>query len=301
MARPNETIDHRTTLEGGPRTAARTGRGVQRIVRGVPTTDGAGVKLTRILGTPDLPRLDPFLMLDEFRSDDPKNYAAGFPAHPHRGFETFSYMLAGNFRHEDNHGGRGLLGPGGGQWMTAGRGIIHSEMPEQTDGLAWGFQLWLNLPASEKMRDPGYQDVRAEAIPTVSLPGGRVRLVAGRLGDVTGPVGARSTEPIYMELQLDGAMVVPLPPGHAAFVYAFEGDVRIGEGDAARRVRRGELAVLTRTGEEQVRVASEGGGARALLVAGKPIGEPVVQYGPFVMNSVQEIQEAIEDFQAGKF
>lgn len=301
MARPNEIRDTSTTLTSGTHGTASTSRGVQRIVSGMPTSDGAGVKLTRLMGTPDLPRLDPFLMLDEFRSDDPKNYAAGFPAHPHRGFETFTYMLAGSFRHEDNHGGRGLLGPGGGQWMTAGRGIVHSEMPEQTEGLAWGFQLWLNLPASEKMRAPGYQDVQADVIPTVTLDGGKVRLVSGRLGEVNGPIGPRSTEPVFMELQLDGQVAIPLPPDHAGFVYAFDGDVRIGEGETARRVRRGELAVLTRTGASQVLVASEAGPARALLVAGKPIGEPVVQYGPFVMNSVHEIQEAVEDFQAGKF
>lgn len=283
-----------------------TSRSVLRTVRGTPTSDGAGVKLTRVLGTSELRRVDPFLMLDEFRSDDPNDYVAGFPSHPHRGFETFTYMLAGKFRHKDNHGGEGLLDAGGGQWMTAGRGIVHSEMPEQEAGLVWGFQLWINLPAAEKMRDPGYQDVQSKDIPTVNLEGGaRVRVVAGRIGEVRGPIPARTTEPVFFDVELGASgengrsSDVPLPKDHAAFVYAFEGDVLIGDAGAQRKISRGELAVLSEG--ESVRMASAGGRSRALVVAGKPIGEPVVQYGPFVMNEPQELERAVRDYQAGRF
>lgn len=283
-------------------TVLPTTRSVQRTVRGIPTSDGAGVKLTRVLGTSELRRVDPFLMLDEFRSDEPSDYLAGFPNHPHRGFETFTYMLAGKFRHRDNHGGEGLLDAGGGQWMTAGRGIVHSEMPEQEEGLVWGFQLWINLPAAEKMRAPGYLDVKAQDIPRVKLDGGaEVRVVAGRIGDVVGPIPARTTEPVFFDVSVSdgGASSVPLPPKHAAFLYVFDGELLVGDAGRERKVSRGELAVL---GEgEQVRVASSGKAGRAILVAGKPIGEPIVQYGPFVMNKPEELEQAVRDFQAGRF
>ena len=276
-----------------------TERTVERSVRGMKTSDGAGVKLTRVIGTPLVRRIDPFLMLDEFRSDEPTDYLAGFPDHPHRGFETITYMIAGRFRHKDNKGHEGLLETGGAQWMTAGRGIIHSEMPEQKEGLVAGFQLWLNLPAKDKMCAPSYKDVQAGEIPKVDLGGGaEARVLAGRVGEVVGPIAARDTDPMYIDLVLpEGtSATLPIPKGHAAFLYPFEGSLTVGPG---RALGRGELGVLT-DGDE-VRVAAHGGPARALLVAGKPIGEPVAQHGPFVMNTVEELQQAVEDLHAGRF
>lgn len=277
----------------------KTQRTIERSVRGMKTSDGAGVKLTRVIGTPVLRRVDPFLMLDEFRSDEPTDYLAGFPDHPHRGFETITYMIAGRFRHKDNHGHEGLLETGGAQWMTAGRGIVHSEMPEQKEGLVAGFQLWLNLPRKDKMCEPGYRDVQAGEIPRADLGGGaEARVLAGRVGDVVGPIAGRETEPLYVDLVLPAgsAGVVPIPKGHAAFLYPFEGDVVVGED---RTVARGELGVLT-DGEE-VRIAAKSGAARVLLVAGKPLNEPVVQYGPFVMSTTEEVEQAMTDYQAGNF
>ncbi len=282
-----------------------TPRSVVRTVFGMPTNDGAGVKLTRVIGTPHLRGVDPFLMLDEFRSDEPQDYLAGFPSHPHRGFETFTYMLAGRFRHRDNKGNEGLLEAGGGQWMTAGRGIVHSEMPEQKEGLVWGFQLWLNLPAKDKMRAPGYRDLQAADIPTATLDGGvHVRVVAGRVGEVTGPISIgddRATEPLFFEVVIpeNGYVTLPLPTSHAVFVYPFEGETSIGEGASAKALARGELAIL---GDgDTVRIASRNGPARAIVVGGKPLREPVVQYGPFVMNTEAEVRKALRDFQLGQF
>ena len=278
------------------------GRVVVKSVRGMATSDGAGVKLTRIIGTPLLRRVDPFLMLDEFRSDEPQDYLAGFPAHPHRGFETFTYMLAGNFRHKDNKGHEGLLGAGGGQWMTAGRGIVHSEMPEQKEGLVWGFQLWINLPASEKMKPADYRDLQAADIPVAELPGGATaRVVAGRVGDVVGPIAERATAPLFVEVGLPagGEAIIPVPRGHEGFVYPFEGGVTVGVPGNERTLARGELAVL---GEgDQVHLRSTGTAARALVVAGKPLNEPIAQHGPFVMNTTEQLQQAIRDFQSGDF
>jgi redox-sensitive bicupin YhaK (pirin superfamily) len=266
------------------------------------TSDGAGVKLTRVIGSPHVKNVGPFLMLDEFRSDEPQDYLAGFPDHPHRGFETFTYMLAGKFRHRDNKGHEGVLGPGGGQWMTAGRGIVHSEMPEQEAGLVWGFQLWINLPASEKMKPAEYRDLQPGDIPTAALPGGATaRVVSGRVGDTVGPIAARATAPLFVEVQLPegGEATIPVPLGHEGFVYPFEGGVSVGAPGSERVLARGEIAVL---GEgEQVRLRSTGEAARALVVAGKPLNEPVVQYGPFVMNTPAQIQQAIRDFQRGDF
>jgi redox-sensitive bicupin YhaK (pirin superfamily) len=278
------------------------GRIVTKSVRGMATSDGAGVKLTRVIGTPLLRRIDPFLMLDEFRSDEPQDYLAGFPAHPHRGFETFTYMLAGNFRHKDNKGHEGLLGAGGGQWMTAGRGIVHSEMPEQKEGLVWGFQLWINLPASEKMKPAAYRDLQPADIPIAQLPGGATaRVVAGRVGDVVGPIAARATEPVFVEVVVPagGDAIIPVPRGHEGFVYPFEGSISVGVPGNERVLARGELAVL---GEgDHVHLRSVGAAARALVVAGKPLNEPIVQQGPFVMNTSEQIQQAIRDFQNGEF
>jgi quercetin 2,3-dioxygenase len=279
-------------------------RSIDMSVRGVPTSDGAGVKLTRVLGTPRLRRLDPFLMLDEFRSDEPQDYLAGFPDHPHRGFETVTYMIAGRFRHRDNKGHEGILAAGGAQWMTAGRGIVHSEMPEQEEGLVHGFQLWLNLPHRDKMCEPGYRDVQAEDIPRADLGGGAVaRVLAGKVGSVKGPIEARATEPVYLDVEIPaGAEAnIPLPEGHEGFVYPFEGDVVAGRPAQERTLKRGGLGVLTH-GAGGIRLrATEGAAARALVVAGKPIGEPVVQYGPFVMTTPEELEQAVRDFQAGKF
>ena len=281
---------------------AQASRSIIKSVRGMPTSDGAGVKLTRVIGTPFLRNVAPFLMLDEFRSDEPQDYLAGFPDHPHRGFETFTYMLAGRFRHRDNKGHEGVLGAGGGQWMTAGRGIVHSEMPEQQEGLVWGFQLWINLPAAEKMREAEYRDLQAGDIPQATLPGGvTARVVSGRVGDVVGPIAARTTEPIFVELVLPAGTegVVPVPRGHEGFVYPFEGSVLVGETGGEHALARGELGVL---GEgEQVRVRSDGKPARVLVIAGKPLREPVAQHGPFVMNTTAQLQQAIRDFQSGQF
>ena len=277
-------------------------RPVVKLIRGQPTSDGAGVRLTRVIGSPALPDLDPFLLLDEFRSDRGSDYVGGFPDHPHRGFETVTYMLEGRMRHGDNQGNSGLLRPGSVQWMTAGRGIVHSEMPEQEDGLLWGFQLWVNLPAKDKMAKPRYQDIDPDRIPETAAPGGvRVRVIAGRLGAVEGPVSAVATEPVYLDIALPAGsrFACPLPEGHTAFAYVFEGEARIGSGEAAKTASRGELAVLG--AGDHVDLAAGGEGGRLILVAGRPLGEPVAKYGPFVMNTPQQIREAIADYQAGRF
>ncbi len=284
-----------------PASTNRFDRAVELKVRGMPTSDGAGVKLTRVLGTPKLRRLDPFLMLDEFRSDEPQDYLAGFPDHPHRGFETITYMIAGNFRHRDNKGHEGFLRAGGAQWMTAGRGIIHSEMPEQVEGLVHGFQLWLNLPAKDKMQEPSYRDLQARDIPVAQLDGGAVaRVLAGEIGGVRGPIDRRATEPFYIDVEIPegGVAEIPIPEGHAGFVYPFHGDVLVGQ--SAKALARGELGVLDDGAGITLR-ATGGATARVLVIAGKPITEPVVQYGPFVMTTALEIEAAIRDFQAGKF
>lgn len=267
------------------------------------TSDGAGVKLTRVVGTPVLRRVDPFLMLDEFRSDDPNDYAAGFPDHPHRGFETITYMIAGRFRHKDNKGHEGLLETGGAQWMTAGRGIVHSEMPEQKQGLAAGFQLWLNLPAKDKMCEPTYRDLQAEDIPRVNLGGGaEARVLAGRVGTVKGPIDGRDTEPVYVDVVLPAgtSATIPLPKGHHGFVYPFEGESIVAGG---KTLVRGELGVLAAGDDERdsILLEARGGATRALVIAGKPLGEPIAQYGPFVMNTADELEQAVADFRNGKF
>ena len=276
-----------------------TTRTLVRRVRGMPASDGAGVKLTRVIGQPALQMLDPFLLLDEFGSDQPGDYIAGFPEHPHRGFETVTYMLAGRMRHGDNQGNSGLLTAGSVQWMTAGRGILHSEMPEQEEGLMQGFQLWVNLPASDKMTAPRYQDIAPEKIPEV-LPaaGVKVRVVAGTFAGTTGPVNAVATEPVYLDIALEpGATVtVPLPADHNAFAYVFDGN---GVALGAETLGHSELAVLSHG--DSVVLTATATAARVLLVAGKPLNEPVAKYGPFVMNTPEQIHEAIADLRAGKF
>ena len=276
-------------------------RSVERVVRGQPASDGAGVKLLRIIGSQDLPDLDPFLLLDEFRSDDASDYLAGFPEHPHRGFETVTYMLAGRMRHGDNQGNTGLLGPGSVQWMTAGRGIVHSEMPEQENGLMWGFQLWVNLPARDKLTAPRYQDIAPERIPEVNLEsGGTVRVIAGEFNGTKGPVQAGATQPLYFDVRLKAgeAFNTLLPEAHNAFVYVYDGAISTGQADKARVLKRGELGVLG-SGLIFAAVAPEGN-ARFLLVAGQPLREPVARYGPFVMNTAAEIRQAMIDYQSGR-
>ncbi len=281
---------------------AETSRHVARVVRGQPASDGAGVKLNRVIGTRAFDMLDPFLMLDEFRSDHAGDYLAGFPSHPHRGFETVTYMLAGRMRHRDNQGNTGLLTPGSVQWMTAGRGIVHSEMPEQEDGLMWGFQLWVNLPASDKMTAPRYQDIGPEAIPQItSADGVDVRVIAGAIGDVQGPVRGVATEPLYLDIALaaDAHYVVDVPATHAAFAYVYTGEVGIGTATRAQQVERGQLAVLVEG--DRVHLGTGNEPARLILVAAKPLREPVAKYGPFVMNTQAQIVEAVRDFQSGAF
>ncbi len=277
-------------------------RTLVKTVRGRPTSDGAGVRLTRVIGGNELPDLDPFLLLDEFGSDEPTDYLAGFPDHPHRGFETVTYMLAGRMRHGDNQGNSGLLGPGSVQWMTAGRGIVHSEMPEQENGLLWGFQLWVNLPASRKMIAPRYQDIAPERIPSVSpAPGITVRVVAGRFEGARGPVENETIDALYLDVALDAGthVDVPVPAGHAGFVYPFVNAVRIGAApDAEALLEHRSLGVLGPG--DTVRLASPAAAARVILVAGRPLHEPVARYGPFVMNTQAEIRQALEDFRAGR-
>jgi quercetin 2,3-dioxygenase len=273
-------------------------RRVVKIARGTPTSDGAGVKLTRLIGTPALPEVDPFLLLDAFGSDKGADYIGGFPDHPHRGFETVTYMLAGRMRHGDHMGNVGLLGPGSVQWMTAARGIIHSEMPEQEDGLMMGFQLWVNLPAKDKMGPPRYQDIAPERIPVAApAEGVRIKVLAGKVAGVEGPVGGVATEPVALDVAIEpGAHVaVPLPRGHAAFATVFEGAAEIGD----RTVTSGEIVVLGPC--DEVLLGARDVAARVFLVAGKPLHEPVVRYGPFVMNTEDQIREAIEDYRAGRF
>ena len=270
-------------------------RQVARLVRGMAASDGAGVKLNRVIGGPDLPQLDPFLLLDEFRSDDAADYLAGFPEHPHRGFETVTYMLAGRMRHRDNQGNTGLLGPGSVQWMTAGRGIVHSEMPEQENGLMQGFQLWVNLPAKDKMAAPRYQDIEPGRIPELQSAGARVRVIAGSYRDVSGPVQAHATAPLYLDVFLEeGEFQAAVPVEHNAFVYVYDGSLDI----AGRAVTRGELAVLSHG--DTVAATAGDAGARFILVAGRPLKEPVARYGPFVMNRREEIEQAMRDFTEGR-
>lgn len=274
-----------------------TQRSIETVFRAIPTSDGAGVRLARSLGTPKLPALDPFLMLDEFRSDNPGDYIAGFPSHPHRGFETVTIMLAGSMQHKDSVGNTGNLRAGSVQWMTAGRGIIHSEMPQQVDGLMWGFQLWVNLPAKDKMVEPRYQDIDPVEIPTVEIPEGSVRVLAGTLQDVTGPIGGVATEPILFDVTLTAGASLDLsvPATHNAFLYPFEGAAKFGD----QLVERGHL-VATRRDGDTVTVTASDEGARVLLVAGKPIEEPIARYGPFVMNTEAELVKAFEDYRAGR-
>ncbi|BBL72592.1 pirin family protein [Methylogaea oryzae] len=275
-------------------------RRVERLVAGKAVTDGAGVKLTRVLTAELQTRLDPFLMLDEFRSDSPGDYIAGFPDHPHRGFETITYLLAGQMRHRDNAGHQGLLGPGGVQWMRAGRGIVHSEMPEQRDGLLHGFQLWLNLPARRKLSEPVYRDIAAEEIPQDETDAGAVvKVIAGDSRGVSGPLQCPDTEPLILDIALPAGAVhrQNLPPQYNGFLFVHSGEVFAGPDD--QRVPARTLAVLT-NGPRAVALRAEQE-ARLLLIAGRPLGEPIAQGGPFVMNTRAEVEQAFADYRNGRF
>jgi quercetin 2,3-dioxygenase len=283
--------------------ATMSERRVVKIVTGQPTSEGAGVRLMRMIGTPQLDHLDPFLLLDEFKSDRADDYLAGFPDHPHRGFETVTYMLAGSMLHQDHVGNRGELIPGSVQWMTAGRGIIHSEMPRQKDGLMWGFQLWVNLPARDKMTAPRYQDIPPGKIPEVGLAAGvRVRVLAGAAGGVHGPVEGIVTRPLYLDVHMDpGARAdLAVEAGHNAFVYVYEGRAALGPAGAgnAQEIAAGQLAIL---GDGTRLTAATGAApARFILLAAHPLREPVERYGPFVMNTREEIAQAVEDYRQGR-
>jgi len=274
-------------------------RDVAGLVTAREVREGAGVLVRRSIGGPELDHLDPFLLLDEFRSNEAADYSAGFPDHPHRGFETVTYMLAGSMEHRDHRGNVGHLAPGSVQWMTAGRGIVHSEMPRQERGLMWGFQLWVNLPAVQKMTEPRYQDIPPERIPEVELPGARVRVIAGQTGGVRGAVEGIATDPVYLDVRLEsgGAFEQPLPAEHNAFVYVYEGTAQLGD-VSERKVLRGQLAVLGPG--PRVLISAPGAPARALLVAARPLGEPIARYWPFVMNTREEIVQAVSDFREGR-
>ena len=275
-------------------------RQVEQLVAGTATSDGAGVKLTRVLTQSLQKRLDPFLLLDVFRSDVPGDYLAGFPDHPHRGFETVTYMLAGRMRHRDSAGHEGLLQNGDVQWMTAGRGVIHSEMPEQEDGIMEGFQLWLNLPAARKMIAPWYRDIPAAQIPAYTLPSGvAVRVIAGTSNGIAGAMAREISEPLYLDIDLPAgsSFATSIPASHNAFLYVYRGKLQVGD----RPVAEGRMAILGNAPDtDGVALAAEEP-ARAILVAGKPLNEPIVQYGPFVMNRQEEIFQAISDFREGHF
>jgi redox-sensitive bicupin YhaK (pirin superfamily) len=275
-------------------------RTILNTIRALDTSDGAGVRLKRALGYNPMVRLDPFLMLDAFSSDNPDDYIAGFPPHPHRGFETVTYLMEGHMKHRDHLGNEGNLQQGGVQWMTAGRGIIHEEMPQQQDGLLRGFQLWINLPAAEKMKAAGYRDIADNEIPRLDLSsGGQIKAIAGEvtIGNqvISGPVKGGSTDPLYLDVKLRASerVTVPLTQGYNAFLYLFEGEVSVAD----EAVKSDHLATFT-DGDRVTLVAGEHG-ARLLLLAGKPIGEPIAQYGPFVMNTQDEINQALSDYRDG--
>ena len=297
------TLTSPAALPTGPvPSAVLRPRRVERLVAGQATSDGAGVKLTRVLDQPLQRRLDPFLMLDAFGSDQPGDYIAGFPNHPHRGFETITYMIAGRMRHRDSAGNEGLLSNGGVQWMTAGRGVIHSELPEQEEGLMEGFQLWLNLHSADKMQAPGYRDIPSAQIPEWQGAGATVRVIAGHSQGVVGAVQRPRTEPIYLDIHLaPGARFEQaLPPGHNGFVYVYRGTLMIGETPVPLQ----RMAILADgadgAGSDGVLLQAGAEPCRALLIAGAPLGEPIAQHGPFVMNTREQLYQAVQDFQAGR-
>ncbi|GAB4197269.1 MAG: pirin family protein [Sandaracinaceae bacterium] len=290
----------------GARASAPAGRMIASrealtVLSGLPTRDGAGVALTRVIGQRALDHLDPFLLLDELHSDEPNAYIRGFPDHPHRGFETITIMLEGRMRHRDSRGGHGLITGGGIQWMTAGRGLVHSEMPEQEEGMLWGFQLWLNLPRAEKMCPQQYQDLAPERIAEHGLPaGGRLRAIAGDVLGVHGPVEPRATEPVIFTATLrdEAPLVVDLPRGHHAFVYVQQGEIEVGPERRTTRVSQDHVAILDEGSRLEVR------GRRAdtgiLVAAARPLREPIARRGPFVMSTAAELEQAFADYRAGR-
>lgn len=277
-----------------------TPRSVEQLMTGQATSDGAGVKLTRVLTQSLQRRLDPFLMLDAFGTDKPEDYIGGFPDHPHRGFETISYMLAGRMRHRDSAGHEGLLQQGGVQWMTAGRGVIHSELPEQEEGRMEGFQLWLNLSAKDKMRTPWYRDIQSEEIPEFITPEGvTVRVIAGTSHGVIGAMQREITEPLYLDLHMPAgtSFLQVLQPTFNAFIYVYRGEIKIGD----RQVMQQRMAILKNAADSDGIALSADAPARVLLIAGRPLNEPIVQHGPFVMNTQEQILQTIDDYREGRF
>jgi redox-sensitive bicupin YhaK (pirin superfamily) len=274
-------------------------RTIDQIVSPISTSDGAGVKIQRAIGTPILDHLDPFLLFDVFGSEKGADYIAGFPDHPHRGFETVTYMLNGKMRHRDSSGNEGLLESGGAQWMTAGRGLVHSEMPEQSDGLMKGFQIWVNLPATQKMIDPRYQDIAPDEIAVRDLEGkGTLKVIAGEVLATVGPVSDIVTQPLFIDVDLSAQaeLTLPVPQGKTALLYVFEGSLHLDCED----IETDRLVILEDDGDELVVRAGKNGG-RFVLLAADPIGEPIARHGPFVMNTREELYQAFEDFQNGRF
>lgn len=278
-------------------------RHITQFIKGMPATDGAGVELVRVIGQPALMQLDPFLLLDAFRSDNPDDYIAGFPPHPHRGFETVTYLLNGKMRHKDNAGHEGVIEPGGIQWMTAARGIVHSEMPEQEDGLLEGFQLWVNLPANNKMDTPAYQEHSADKIPLEKRQGAQIRVITGTTCQGTsGPVVQPLTEPLYLDVTLEAnaEFIETINSEHNAFLYGIEGATLLADSqDKQHPVGKDQLVVLSKGDALHVTAGEEG--SRFLLIAGRPLNEPISRGGPFVMNTRQEVEQAFYDYQSGKF
>tara|TARA_Y100000739_G_scaffold30398_1_gene23228 strand:+ start:837 stop:1667 length:831 start_codon:yes stop_codon:yes gene_type:complete len=269
-------------------------RNISHLIEGIATKDGAGVNLTRIIGSPELNMLDPFLLLDEFGSENPNDYIAGFPPHPHRGFETITYMLNGKFTHKDSAGNEGHLSDGGVQWMTAGKGVVHSEMPEQSEGLMRGFQLWLNLPKEKKMIDPSYHDIQADKIPSVSLKNAKVKVISGEFQSTKGP-GRPHTGVLYLDVHLNksSSISIPINENWNAFIYVYEGEI-----ESNLSVPKGNLAVLDTDGIFECRSISSD--TKFILAAGEPLNEPVARGGPFVMNTKGEVLQAFDDYQSGK-
>ena len=269
-------------------------RNISHLIEGIATKDGAGVNLTRIIGSPELNMLDPFLLLDEFGSENPNDYIAGFPPHPHRGFETITYMLNGKFTHKDSAGNEGHLSDGGVQWMTAGKGVVHSEMPEQSEGLMRGFQLWLNLPKEKKMIDPSYHDIQADKIPSVSLENAKVKVISGEFQSTEGP-GRPHTGVLYLDVHLNksSSISIPINQNWNAFIYVYEGEI-----ESNLSVPKGNLAVLDRDGIFECRSISSD--TKFILAAGEPLNEPVARGGPFVMNTKGEVLQAFDDYHSGK-
>lgn len=270
-------------------------RQVEEVLVARASSDGDGVRLKRVFGGGELSRFDPFLMLDEFGSEDASDYIGGFPSHPHRGFETVTYMLDGHMQHKDHMGNVGELKSGDVQWMTAGSGIIHSEMPQQDEGHMRGFQLWLNLAAKDKMQKASYQDIAAREIPVLEREGATIKAIAGTLASLRGRVQREVTEPVYLDIDIFDARYhesFDVPDGNTVLVYVYEGEVGVG----GAVIGKSQMARLSRTGSVDLQGR---GAARVLLIAGKPLGEPIVSYGPFVMNTREEIEQALSDYQNG--